>query len=321
MRVFVTGATGYIGRPLVKRLLTEGHEVFALARDTNKADDLCNQGAILIKGDVLSVDAVAPANIDAVIHLAFSLFPESNRRTNVDGSLHVINMALRRKVRRFIYNSSALVYGPTDPSHIVTELDVCRPNMRFARQQLIIENALRKLASTEGFPAVILRPSEVYGGKGGYFQKMVEMLHQGRLPICGDGSQGIAFTEIDDLHDAILRCLEVDLRPGETMNIGTPAIIPVALIFDRIASAFGAPRPRRIPKTISLAAGMLMGAIYGLVGRTPSFNLEIAKVACMRAGPRSIARAQALIGFQPRHPDPLAAIEQQYLSVKGKPRG
>lgn len=85
MKVFVTGATGYIGRPLVKRLLTEGHEVFALVRDTNKADDLCNQGAILIKGDVLSVDAVAPANIDAVIHLAFSLFPESNRRTNVDG--------------------------------------------------------------------------------------------------------------------------------------------------------------------------------------------------------------------------------------------
>ncbi len=211
------------------------------------------------------------------------------------------------------------MYGPTDPKHLVTEADACRPNMRFSRQQLIVENALRNLADTEGFPAIILRPSEVYGGKGGYFQKMVEMLREGKLPVCGDGSQGIAFTQIDDLHKAILRCLEVDLRPGETMNIGTPTIIPVALLFDRVAAAFGAPRPRRIPKAVSLAAGTLMGALYGLVGRIPSFNLEIAKVACMRAGPRSIARAQALIGFQPRHPDPLVDIEQQYLSAERKP--
>jgi nucleoside-diphosphate-sugar epimerase len=148
---------------------------------------------------------------------------------------------------------------------------------------------------------------------------MVDMLREGKLPLCGDGSQGIAFTQIDDLHDAILRCLEADLRPGETMNIGTPTTIPVALLFDRIAAAFGAPRPRRIPKTVFLAAGMLTGAFYGLVRRTPSFNLEIAKVACMRAGPRSIARAQALIGFHPRHPDPLVGIEQQYLPAARKP--
>lgn len=315
MKIFVTGATGYIGRPLISSLIEANHKIFALVRDTEKAHDLQMQGASLIQGDIFQVDALAPAEIDAVVHLAFSLFPKSDKRTNVDGSLHVISAARKRRIRRFIYISSALVYGPSDPSKNITELSPCRPNLRFSRQQMTIENTLRDLADKEAFPAVILRPSEVYGGKGGYFQKMVEMLRHGQLPVCGNGSQGIAFTEIDDLHDAILRCLEVDLRPGETMNIGTPIIIPTAFLFDRIAATFGAPRPRRIPKMVALAGGALMGFLYGLVGRTPSFNLEIAKIACMDAGPRSIDRAKSLIGLQPRHPDPLDAIAQKYLGA------
>ncbi len=313
MKILVTGATGYIGRPLVSRLIEANHEVIALVRDTGKAHDLQMQGASLIQGDIFQVDSLAPANIDAFVHLAFSLFPKSDKRTNVDGSLHVINAACKRRVRRFIYVSSALVYGPSDPCKSVTELSPCRPNLRFSRQQMSIENTLRDLADKKVFPAVILRPSEVYGGKGGYFQKMVDMLRLGQLPVCGNGSQGIAFTEIDDLHDAILRCLELNLQPGETMNIGTPTVIPTALLFDRIAAAFGAPRPRRIPKMVALTGGMLMGVLYGFVGRTPSFNLEIAKIACMSAGPRSIDRARSLISFQPRHPNPLDMIDKKYI--------
>lgn len=150
--------------------------------------------------------------------------------------------------------------------------------------------------------------------KAVFSRKWLKCYVRGNCPFAGRKSRGIAFTEIDDLHDAILRCLEVDLRPGEIMNIGTPVIIPVSLLFERIASAFGAPRPRRIHRTVSLVAGMLMGALYGLVGRTPSFNLEIAKVACMRAGSRSIDRARDLIGFMPQNPDPMLAIKQYYLA-------
>jgi nucleoside-diphosphate-sugar epimerase len=317
MKIFITGATGYIGRPLATKLTSAGHHITALVRSREKAKDLNAQGIDLVEGDVNDVESAMPPDTEAVIHLAFSLFPKSCRKTNVDGSLKVIDAAVHRNVRRFIYTSSSLVYGPTPAAIEVTESTSLNPHMEFSQQQVFVERRLFQLARERNFPSVILRPSEVFGGRGGFFEYMVEMLKAGTLPVAGDGKQNIAFTELDDLHKAIMDCLTAELQPAEIMNIGTPMGLAVGDLYDRIASHFGARRPRRVPISVLLVGGALAGFSFKVLRRTPPFNLDIAKLSCMESGPRSIRKAKTLIGFNPTHPNPMDAIEKYYLTRKG----
>ncbi len=315
MRVIVTGATGYVGRSLTRRLVDEDHTVVALVRDPVRAGDVLPRSVTLVKGDLLAAHEVLPWDVEAVVHLAFSMFPVSDERTNVDGSLRIIEAARARNVRRFVYTSSALVYGPSDPTLPVHEDHPCRPDMRFARQQLRVELAARSLAASDGFPAVILRPSEVYGGDGGFLPLMVERLRRGQLPLAGDGRQGISFTAHQDLVNVIVRCLAADLRPGEVLNVNAPVLVEAASLFDRLATGLGAPRPRRIPVPLVYAFGAAAGAVAAVLGRAPSFNLDLARLSSMRSGPRSIEKARRLIGFRPKDEDPRPAIEAHLLAA------
>ena len=108
MNIFLTGATGYLGRPLVHRLVEAGHLVTALVRDARGGAAALADGARVVQGDVRDVDSVMPDRTEGVVHLAFSLFPGSCRATNVAGSLEVMQAALKRRVRRFVYTSSSL---------------------------------------------------------------------------------------------------------------------------------------------------------------------------------------------------------------------
>ncbi len=318
MKVLVTGATGYVGRPLVHRLLGDGHEVIALVRRSERARDLVERGARLVVADLRSAPPALSQPVDGVVHLAFSLFPHCDRTTNVEGSEHLIDASRVLEPRRFVYVSSALVYGPSDPDVLVDETHPARPNLRFARHQLAVERTLAGHAR-DGLPAVILRPNEVFGGDGGVFGRMVEMLAHGRLPVVGDGTQRIAFTELEDLLEAVVRSLETDLPPGTTMNIGTPVTVPAGALFDEIARRLGGPRPRRIPVPVVLAYGLLAEAAARLT-KPLAFDLDLARLGYFRCGPRSIEKARRLIGFAPAHPDPTEAIAAHYLRDSARAR-
>ncbi len=316
MKVLVTGATGYVGRSLVPRLLAERHEIVALVRDASRARDLSSLGVLLVQGDLRCADEIMPRDVEAVVHLAYSLFPVSDPRTNIEGSLRVIEAARIRNVRRFIYTSSALVYGPSDPAIPVTEDHPCRPNLRFARQQLRVEQVAASLAASAGFPAVILRPSELYGERGGFLPLIVERLRRGAFPLAGDGRQGISFTAVQDLVEVVTRCLTAQLAPGQVLNVNAPNLVEAAALYDRLASMVGGPRPRRIPESLVYGFGAVAGATARVLGRVPSFNLDLARLSCLRAGPRSIEKARALIGFRPTDEDPRAAIEALFSSAE-----
>jgi nucleoside-diphosphate-sugar epimerase len=126
MRVFLAGATGVIGRPLVPRLLEAGHEVTAMTRSVVRADDLEAAGADPVVCDVLDADgvraAVAAASPDAVIHQLTSLparmdwsvpavFDENNR-VRIEGTRNLVDAALAAGVRRMVAQSIAFVYAP-----------------------------------------------------------------------------------------------------------------------------------------------------------------------------------------------------------------
>ena len=120
MKVFVSGATGFIGIQLVKRLVEEGHTVHALYRSESKADLIRLPGVKLFKGDILdraSLD-LALADCDEAYHTAaFAGVWAKERdlifRLNVDGALNVIESAGRQGIRRLVLTSTAGILGPS----------------------------------------------------------------------------------------------------------------------------------------------------------------------------------------------------------------
>lgn len=312
MQVFVTGATGYVGSQLIGELLAAGHAVTALVRDPGPAQHLADRGVTLIVGDVRTIDGLMPAQTDAVVHLAASLFPDSDRSVNVEGSLAVLNEAQRVSVRRFIYMSSALVYGPSAPSVAVTETHPCRPNTSFARQQHAVEQAVLAAADTTGFPAVILRPSQIVGGHGGSFAAIVQRIRSGSMMIGRSHDQNLSLTDLTDLIDVVIACLDQELAPGEIFNV-TSGSLPARDLYVRIAHALDVKPPTAVPAPVVLTAGALAGIYARLRGIPPQFSLDVAKVALFTAGPRATDKARAMLGFRARQPDPMRTVVETYL--------
>ena len=312
MSVFVTGATGYAGTAVVQELQRCGRQVTALVRDAGRARALAETGAVTVVGDVRAVAGLMPAGTREVVHLAASLFPQSDRTVNVDGSLAVLAEARRVGVRRFIYTSSALVYGPGPVDRPVSETHPCRPNTTFARQQLAVERALLAAADSDAFPAVILRPSQIFGGSGGSFAALVRRIQSGSMITGTNPEQTVSLTGLADLVDVIIRCLDAELEPGEIFNV-TSGQLAIHDLFARIAAAHGVPAPRKLPAPLLLGAGVLAGLVSRVTGRPPEFNLDVAKVAVFTGGPRVPDKAIHLLGYQPQQRDPMRTIVSDYL--------
>src|SRR5690242_3221792 len=117
MKILVTGATGKVGSRLAKRLAQRGDHVRALVRDPTRAAGLREDGIELAEGDLLEVETLAAAvrGVDAVVHCAAffrGATPEQAQAVNDLGTQHLANAARAASVKRFIFTSTGLVYGP-----------------------------------------------------------------------------------------------------------------------------------------------------------------------------------------------------------------
>jgi nucleoside-diphosphate-sugar epimerase len=178
--VLVTGGAGYIGSPLVNHLLNYGYRVVVL-------DKLCFGGESLvhvwgrenftfIRGDICSRDSLRQVferhPVDHVVHLAAIVGdpacakqPELARRVNYDASIMLLEMALSRKVKRFIFASTCSNYGKMkDPNGYVDESSPLAPVSLYAELKVQVEKAILNGLSRNGdFCPVCLRFSTVYG--------------------------------------------------------------------------------------------------------------------------------------------------------------
>ena len=118
-RSLLTGATGFVGAAVLRRLLTAGHSVRALVRKDSPRSNLAGLEVECVEGDLRDAGSVgrAMAGIDAVFHVAadyrlWARDPREIRRSNLEGTRHVMEAALRARVARVVYTSSVATLLP-----------------------------------------------------------------------------------------------------------------------------------------------------------------------------------------------------------------
>ena len=178
MRVFVAGATGVIGSPLVPQLLQAGHEVTAMTRSVLRAEQLEAVGADPVVCDVFDADgvraAMADASPDAVIHQLTSLPPrldfadpsvfDANNRVRIEGTRNLVDAALATGARRVVAQSIAFVYAPTgdrikdEDAPLFT--DAAPP---FGGVVAAVAELERLVTSSAGIDGLVLRYGLLYG--------------------------------------------------------------------------------------------------------------------------------------------------------------
>jgi nucleoside-diphosphate-sugar epimerase len=300
VRVFLAGASGVVGPPLIARLVGDGHEVFAMTRRAEKADRLRELGAEPVVADVFDRErlgaAMAEARPDAVInHLtdlsgAFgSARPgkdfAANDRVRAEGGPNIVAAGHDAGARRVVAQSVAFFYDPEGRA-VKTEEDPLfakgpGPVARAVDALLTLEQATTQ---TEGIDGVVLRFGFWYGPGTGYSPggAIAEMVAKRRYPIVGDGSAVSSFVHIDDVVAATAAAL--DAPPG-IYNVTDDDPAPASEWIHAFADALGAPPPRRVP---ALAARVVGG--------------PFATFITTQVRGASNEKAKRKLGWAPEHP-------------------
>jgi nucleoside-diphosphate-sugar epimerase len=218
MKVFMTGATGFIGNAVARALRRSGHEVSGLARSEDKAKALWREEVRPVLGDLRKPESYAGAARDAevVIHAAAELGKDMSDldRQTVERLLGAVKDA--KLPRTFIYTSGCWVYGNTGMEK-VTEGTARKPlplvAWRPAHEDMV-------LAATSGLVATsVIRPGCVYGGRGSLTSMWFESAEkEGAARIVGEGNNRWAMIHREDLADAYARVIEKRVR-GESFNL------------------------------------------------------------------------------------------------------
>jgi nucleoside-diphosphate-sugar epimerase len=268
MRVFVAGAAGAVGKPLVRQLISRGHDVVGTIRNPAKADDLRAAGATPIVLDGLDAaavgQAVARAEPEVIVHemTALSAKPDmrhfdnwfaQTNRLRTEGTQNLLAAARAVGVRRLVAQSYTGWNNRRDVSRLVTEEDPFDPQPAKAqRETLTAINALEDAVLHAPLEGVVLRYGNLYGP--GASESMVDLLKRRQMPIIGDGSGSWSWIHAEDA--AVATAIAIERGEPGVYNIVDDEPAPVAEFLPYLASVVGAPAPLRVPAWLArLLAG------------------------------------------------------------------
>ena len=234
MKILVTGATGKVGSRLAKRLAQRGDQVRALVRDPARANELREAGIELATGDLLDTGSLAAAvhGVDAVVHCAAffrGATPEEAHAVNDLGSRNLASAARAAAVKRFVFTSTGLVYGPTR-GELAREDDPCAPTAAYPVSKLAAE---RFLLALDGLDVRVLRLPFVYGDGDAHIAEAVPMMRG--FPK----AQRLSIGHHADVAQAVARLLDAASPAHRIYNVVDDEAPDLATLF----ASVGAPPP------------------------------------------------------------------------------
>lgn len=224
-KVLVTGASGFVGGYIARRLLGRGYKVQALAQQG--LEHLVPKGCEVITGDLRNDESVNKCiqGCDAVVHAAYlgdyGITPEEHFLANVVGSYRLLDKARISNVSRFIYISSMAVYSYSPENMLYRPVDENHPTWGtslYAACKLAIEAYCRSYYSTFGLNTTIIRPGQVYGiqrAEQFYWLKLAqEVISRPSVKVTGGGM----IVAADDVAEIVAVMLERQDMGGEIYN-------------------------------------------------------------------------------------------------------
>jgi len=275
MRVFITGATGFVGGALVRALAQDGAEVHALARSVSARGVLDGIPIIWHEGDITIPQTLSGVfeGADWIIHAAgllgkFGVSEQVYQRSNVEGTRNVLEAALASASRaRVLHVSSPGVLGPTTREPVAEDAPYF-PSNPYERSKTTAEQVARDFAKG-GLDVLIARPGFIYGPGDRHVLGVFKAIRSGHFFYIDGGRHFCHPTFIADAVAGMLMCLRRGRR-GEAYHIVGPSPVTFRTMGETIATALGvgAPwlsLPRWLATSIAIGAEML-GSV---LGRTP----------------------------------------------------
>ncbi|GGQ08145.1 NAD-dependent epimerase/dehydratase family protein [Streptomyces roseolilacinus] len=292
-RILLTGATGFVGRRLVRHLRAAGHQVTALVRGTSRTRALTAARVAVAVGDLGTGAGLRAAaeGADCVIHLAGTVSSRTARgywRTNADGTRRLAGtLASLPDPPRLVLCSSLAAGGPSPDGRPRTEDQPAAPVSHYGRSKLAGEQAVREVS--DALRAVVLRPPIVYGpGDPAFLPAVLAMVRAGVAVQAGRAPGRYSLLHVDDLCAALTAACAHGrpLRPADPVSgvhyLSDGAEHTWDAICRTVAAALGRGRPPvvTVPLAAARAAAALAEAVTLPSGRLPALTRD--KVREMR---------------------------------------
>lgn len=303
----VTGATGFIGWHVARKLLARGVGVRALARPSSKVRELDVE---VVTGDLRDSESLraAVAGCGVVFHVAadYRLWARDESelyRSNVDGTRNLLTAARDAGVERVVYTSTVGCIGAPvdrlgneDAEVRLEDMTGAYKRSKFQAEQVALEFA------RSGFPVVIVNPTAPIGDhdfKPTPTGKIVVDYLKGAMPAFVD--TGLNLVDVEDTADGHLLACEHG-RPGERYILGSENLT-LKQILTRLAAITGGQAPRwRIPHAVAYAAGLASTGWANITGREPRVPIDAVKMARKKVFV-SMDKAKRELGYNPEPVD------------------
>jgi len=245
MKVFITGATGFIGSHLAEKLLNEGYEVKVLARSCSDTTLLEPLDAEIVYGDLMDLSFLEKEirGCQHIYHLAagttrLGLSKNEYYSVNTKGTENVVHAAMKAEVDRFVYCSTTGVYGIITDSP-VDENTRPNPNSHYRMSKLLGEKLVLSCHKNHGLPAVVARIGSIYGPRSLNWLKLFQDVSTKRFRMIGTGENHLHMCYVEDVIEALKLCAKLGDIEGRTYIIAGSESIKLKDLTDLIARELG----------------------------------------------------------------------------------
>ncbi len=321
-RALITGATGFTGSLLAKKLVNQGVEVVAIARPTSNLKPFNGLPITWFQGDVFDSQLIEKAikGVNYIFHMV-TPFREAKSPDLGYRNVHVLSTQLLAKAalkqsdfRRFVHVSTIGVHGHVE-NPPGDETCPFKPGDIYQETKLEGELWISKFGKEEGLPVTVVRPAGIYGPGEKRLLKIYKMVANGWVPAIGNGSNLLHFIHVDDLTNFFILAASDSKAIGEIFICGSRQAIKFRDMIDLIANYYQAS-----PNFISLPAPPIfaLGDIFELICRPlgiepPIYRRRLAFYTKDRSFDTS--KMQNILNFTPSHEDREGLVElaQWYL--------
>jgi nucleoside-diphosphate-sugar epimerase len=269
MRVFISGATGILGRRVVNLLTKNGHQVVGLSRSQANTEWLNQHGAEARQGNLFNQEEICDlcSDCNAVLHLATAIPTKSRTtlaawRTNDlirrEGTRVMVEAALRNKCDLYVQQSVTFIYGDRNGDWVDENTPIAARQASVLQSAVDMEQIVQEAITEHDLPTVILRFGTFYSYDSAQTQTMFEMTRKGFFPLIGNGAVNWNIINVDDAATAVLKTIENYKNGlGQTFNACDDEPVTYRELLNYVAKTLGARKPIRIPLFL---AKLLLGS-------------------------------------------------------------